>query len=191
MITFAFIAATALSAPTMSEVQQQRLMERFLRSASRDVIVRIEVDVTPEGRTANCRLLEYHGDERASRQICPAMERARFEPATGTDGIEQHGRLELEIATGQYQGSTFNRADITLAVAALPGGEERADVFVRAMFDAQGEVVACEANDLDAIPALVDAACGEVVQLEARSFLDAEGEAVPFVQSIRVAFETS
>ncbi|WAT18581.1 hypothetical protein OZN62_03090 [Aurantiacibacter sp. MUD11] len=188
MLVLALAAVSAMSSASLSEGQQAQLMQRFIGRVRNDVIVRIEVDVSPEGDPLACRMLEFHGDERGPEQICPAIERRRFRSGTGPDGTPQHVRLEMEIAVGRYQGTSFQRPFIALQTPSLPDGDERTDIFVNAFFDASGSLLACEGRDANAPQNFVEAACGELGRHEVRTFSGEDGNSVPYLQTVRVAF---
>lgn len=153
--------------------------------------------VAPDGTAIRC---ETPGTTELERKVCEiVMKRARFTPARDVQGRPVFG-VHDAVASFLMPGRNTrpDRAALAVTVDGLPGGAASpAYASVAFLVDGAGTVGACgpvaggeRRRFQQNVAALAPAACEKVMAdhrpLPAR---DAEGEAVPSVQTVTVRFE--
>ena len=154
-----------------------------------------EVLVAPDGKPANCAVVQSTGYDMLDRTTCfVAMHRARFTPARGPDGSPVYGIYRSQVVWHRPDQEKLQRdagPDLEVTVAALPSGAREPPAVKLAYFvDPAGKPSACTPlPDSKAQPqSLVDAACTQLFGKISRSPITANGAAVPVVKTAAVLF---
>jgi TonB family protein len=150
--------------------------------------------VGPDGKPADCKIVVSTGHDVLDRQTCwVAMKRPRFTPAYGPDGKPTYGVYRSQVVWTRPDRPTIQRdpgPDLEIIVRELPAGTtDPAAVKVAYYVDVSGNASQCTAlPDNRQPPALVQAACEQLLAKPAREPVSAKGSAVPAVKTAAVKF---
>ena len=129
-----------------------------------------EVLVDPQGRPADCAIIQSTGYPTLDRETCfIAMHRARFSPARGPDGSMVYGSYRSMVKWRRPDQESLQvepGPDLEVTVSALPEGTRKpAAVKVAYFVDAQGQASSCTVlPESKAQPSsLIEAACKQVM----------------------------
>lgn len=155
-------------------------------------VTQADIFVDAEGRPQACYIVASSGGDGFERQTCAAaISRGKFKPATDEAGKPMNGMFRFRVIwriTGRRTPQL--PADVTLAVAKLPGGQQTARVELKYMVDETGRITKCAVAESSGYPQLDNAACrampGRYTFAPAR---DKEGKAWPVVRTQSVGFE--
>jgi protein TonB len=177
----------------------------YLAAAGVSRMVHTRTTVRPDGTTQGCVAEESSGDPKLDAYTCAIIvRRARFRPATWTDGTPAYGVMRVPVRWAvSNQPSSSNEpsgrtaADVELSVDRLPkGAHKTANVSLQVATDESGHPVTCvevpplgKPDPKRHFPQLVPLACKQVMaSLILTPPIDAAGKPVRSVQRVSVEF---
>jgi TonB family protein len=152
--------------------------------------VAYRLTVRPDGTIQNCQVEVTSGVKKFDQLTCRlAQRRARFNPASSSDGRPSYGVFRSSIMWAVNPPGSYARpVDAELKVNTLPKGE-RSPVAIGVIFavDKEGNPSSCSAERAKAHPVLVRIACGEITRsYKAIPATEDSGAPVPSVQNALV-----
>jgi protein TonB len=177
----------------------------YLEGKSVSLSVRTATTVRPDGSVQYCVPEGSSGDATLDAYTCSLIvKRARFSPATWTDGSPVYGVIRVPVrwesgpAWLEDYSKRASSADMELSVSTLPkGAGSFVHVSLEIAADENGRPVTCaEWNAPDRkerrlrFPELVSIACQQVMaNLAVRPAFDASDKSVRSIQSVSVDFK--
>lgn len=186
-------------------------MPAYVELAGESRIIRTRTTVRTDGLIQSCIVEERSGDDKLDAYTCSLiLKRAKFRPATWTDGSPVYGVIRVPViwAIGDIRPSdadafsaiVFNAIvpDMELSVNRLPkGAHSPVGVGLLVAAEADGRVVTCigylppgSKKPKGYFPELIPIACQQVMsKLKVPPPLDADGKPMRSVQTVAVNFK--
>lgn len=196
------LLAATLQLPQTTQATARRLSNKAPVLTEENIsAAKVELWIDPEGKTKNCKIVRFFGDQRTVDRLCRGAVGTVFEPARDEDGNPAYSLLTLTIsaypegfhfrADGMKKQLAPTRQSIGLSVqlSELPpelAYDARVPVTLR--IDPEGKLAVCQpGNGIET--RWTQIACEQAGLLTYDRMTTQEGQPVSYLSSIMVVFE--